>query len=190
MRFGKKSRGSAMPGIAEEVSDDTEALECKCHKNGLPLLTALTDDPVEILIMRLMRSFMTGYTSGNIMHWDRAMPLAEDTMGVEVAPLFHGHVLALVRAVRFERMVDFHFQGAFCHGISEDEVDFLTLLQATRHGEEEIVNLLAARFARNPDTSGIRFTMRAVVDLIRRVSICRSPTGQGFEAEPTNTTRH
>lgn len=191
MDFVKRRHGRAKPMVADEAVEARDNNPCRCREHGLPQLVFLTSDPAEIAIIRLVRAFMAGYASGEIGFWDQALPIAEATFGMEIAPLFAGHVLALVRAIRHERMVDFRFQGIACHGVSEDEAALIALLQIAWNQDEEEVALLAARFAHNPDTPGFRFAVTAVVDLICRVSGGVSAAVEEFDASsPGALTRH
>lgn len=190
MESARKRHGRARPLAADEGAEAGDNNPCRCREHGLPQLAFLTSDPAEIAIVRLVRAFMAGYASGEIGFWDQALPIAEAAFGREIAPLLTGHALALVRAIRHERMTDFRFQGIACHGVSEDEADLVTLLQIARSQDEEGIALLAARFSRNPDAPGFRFAVAAVVDLICRVSGGASAAVEEFDAYLGAMTRH
>jgi hypothetical protein len=154
----KRSHGGAVPGQPERASVDApdadarESTACACAGEGLPLLSEMAGDKMEILALTLLRFVFAGFCCGKVACWNAGMDVAANVLGDDDGALLYSRVLMLGRAIQRERHGNFNFLPGNCCRITEDEIEVLALLKAARNGKPAPIEVALLTLARNGET--------------------------------------
>lgn len=97
-------------------------------------LAEICTDDAEVLALSAIRMIAAGYSTGDVNCWDMAYSGAERVLVPEAAGRLVACLTMLVRALRTERVDEWHFMPVTCCRVTRDEAKVLRLLRAARAG--------------------------------------------------------
>lgn len=142
----------------------------ECQHPDLPHLSALDLRPVDLLILRILRTLCAGLQHGRLAHWMRAFDMAEEHLGTNDGPMLVSGCISLLRAIRAERAGGFGYMSEECPHISQEEQDLLELVRAgacTQPGDTRVADA-ARRVATISDPLRLISAARAIGALCAR----------------------
>ncbi|MBT9288346.1 hypothetical protein [Prosthecodimorpha staleyi] len=165
-RKGPQAHGGAMrrgedEAMAAADGEAAETVESAASEPG--------QSRHELIALSIVRLAMSGYRTGHVSCWDSAFSATSEILGPVDGPAVFGRVIALVHAVRCERVGTFVFQPVACSGLSSDERDLVALLRAARGPEPAGLDGTAARFGGRATAPLIRLSARALGVLLDRL---------------------
>jgi len=105
--------------------------------------------------LHLIRLQCMSYEHNQAEGWDRALSHAEMRYGADEGPGIASRIAVLIRAMRAERSGGFGYLSPFCPNcrlrVTDDEWQFLTLMQAGYRGDRHDIAEAAAEFARRSE---------------------------------------
>ncbi|MCW1839850.1 hypothetical protein [Prosthecomicrobium hirschii] len=123
----------------------------------------------ELIALSIIRLAMSGYRTGQVACWESAFSATSEILGPVDGPAVFGRVIALVHAVRSERVGTFVFLPVACSELSPDERDLVRLLRAARGRTPVGLDGTAARFGGRETAPLIRLAARALGVLLDRL---------------------
>lgn len=174
-----RSAHSEQPGDAHRpdllVATSNAQGDCGCMHDDLPRMSECGLDPIDVLIIRLIRRVCAGYASGQTAHWDAACDLAEQDLGSIDGPSFVARTISLMRAVQRERNGGFGFMSPWCSHISEHELQIIALIRAARQQHTNVFKSALSDLASIPNPARIAIAASALAGLcVRHAALCNS----------------
>lgn len=127
-------------------------------------------DDAEVLALSAIRMIAAGYSTGNVECWDMAYTGAERVLPTEAAGRLVASLTVLVRALRTERVADWHFMPATCCRVTRDEESVVRLLNAVRGGAAPAVRRAALDVTGMPISAHLQSAAQVVARLLDEVS--------------------
>ncbi|MFV0368179.1 MAG: hypothetical protein ACK5KM_06950 [Hyphomicrobiaceae bacterium] len=173
------SKTSEPLGTATAVPGDVSQGDCDCTDADLdlPRIVDFGFDPIDVLIIDLIRCVCAGYASGDMVHWDTACDVAEQELGAIDGPSFVARTISLMRAVQRERKNGFGYMTRGCAHICEHELILIALIRAAR--QQHTINFKTAlsSFASVPNPARIAVAASALAGLcVRHQALCCTET--------------
>jgi hypothetical protein len=142
-------------------------------------LSAFDLEPIELLILHILRTLCAGYEHDRLAHWTHAFDSAEEQLGAIDGPMIVSSCVSLLRALRAERARGYGYMSTGCAHISEDEQDLMALIRAGRCTQRGDTDLAAAvrHVATNKNPSRLITAARAIGALCIRHECLRDLGG-------------
>lgn len=105
---------------------------CDCGESDWLSVRNLGFDPLHRLVLDLHRCCCGGYSTKDLRLWDFALFIAMNELGVDHGAAIHGHILALVKMMRMERLGTFDFLTIRCSKITPDERELMAAIKLAR----------------------------------------------------------